>query len=136
MQDTLQCYKILGIEPGCSAKRVRKAYRDLAHLWDPADHKDNPERRAEAEKMRKEIDEAYEAIRFFLPELQGSEDDVKKPVRFSRDFNEMTTETPVETTRMVMGILVALVLIMIFAWAYYLFVKGHHVAPATPVPLE
>jgi len=135
MKETLECYKILGIEPGCSAKLVRSAYLELAKTWDPKQHIENPALREAVEKKRKEIDEAYEAIRFFLPELQGPQNDVEKP-RFSRDFKEMTTAPPVEMTRTVMGVLVAIIFILIFAFAAYLLMKGHRVAPSSAVPIE
>jgi hypothetical protein len=135
MQDTFELYKVLGLEPGASAKRIRNAYLELAHTWDPEKHQNNPILRAEAEKKRKEIDEAYQAIRFFLPELQGPQDDTEK-ARFSRDFKEMSFEPSSERSRTVMGILVAIVFLMIFGWAFYLLVKGHSVTPTSPVPLE
>jgi curved DNA-binding protein CbpA len=135
MKDTFECYKILGIEPGSSAKHVRAAYLDLVRVWDPDKHNANPTLRAETSKKRKEIDEAYEAIRFFLPELQGDQNDTEKP-RLMRDFKEMTTEPPVEMTRAVLGFLVAAILVLIFAWSYYLYSQGHHVSPPPSVPLE
>jgi len=136
MEDTFQCYRVLGVEPGASAKIIRSAYLELARTWDPERHLDNPTLRAETEKKRREIEEAYQAIRFFLPELQGPQDEDAKPRRFTRDFKELATEPRVETTRKVMGILVAIIFLMIFGWAFCLLLKGHGVTPSSPVPLE
>jgi DnaJ-like protein len=135
VKDTLEQYRVLGVEPGASAKKIRSAYLELVRTWDPERYVDNPVLREEAEEKRKEIEEAYQAIRFFLPELQGPPDETEKP-RFRRDFKEMAVDPRVERTRTVMGILVLIILLMIFGWAVYLLVKGHGVTPAFPVPLE
>jgi len=136
MVDTFECYKVLDIEPGSSAERVRRAYLELTQTWDPDRYVDNPILRARAEKKRTEIDEAYKAIRFFLPELQDPLENRKKSHRVTRDFKELERLTATEKSKAVMGILAALVLFAVFAFAFYLLVKGRSVAPASPIPLE
>jgi hypothetical protein len=136
MKDTFQLYQVLGLEPGASAKRIRSAYLELAHTWDPDKHFKNPILRAETKKKRKEIDEAYQAISFFLPELQKPSDPSEVSRRISRDFKEMSVEPSVEKTRSVMGVLAAIVFLMIFGWAFYLLIKGHSVTPSATAPLE
>jgi hypothetical protein len=136
MVDTLQCYKILDVEPGSSAELVRRAYLELTKTWDPHRYVNNPILREQAEKKRAEIEEAYEAIRFFLPELQDPLEPSEKPRRVTRDFKELERQTVTEKSKMIMGILAAIVLFAIFAWAFFLLVKGRSVAPASPIPLE
>jgi hypothetical protein len=136
MKDTFELYQVLGLEPGASAKRIRNAYLELAHTWDPQKHLHNPILMAETEKKRKEIDDAYQAISFFLPELQRSIDDTEDSRRISRDFKEMVIEPTAERTRTMMGVLVAIVFLMIFGWAYYLLMKGHSVTPSATATLE
>jgi hypothetical protein len=136
VEDTLLCYKVLDVEPGSSAERVRRAYIELVQTWDPDRYMNNPILREQAEKKRTEIEEAYRALRAFLPDLQEppGEDEGPRPV--TRDFKELERQTATEKARMIMGILVAVVLFAIFAWAFYLLVKGRGVAPVSPIPLE
>jgi DnaJ-class molecular chaperone len=136
MPDTFECYKILDIEPGASAERIRRAYVELTLTWDPARYVNNPTLRAEAEKKRAEIEEAFNAIRFFLPELQDPPKKEESPRSITRDFKELERQTATEKAKMIMGILVAVVLFAIFAWALYLLVKGRNVAPVPPIPIE
>ncbi len=135
MDDTLKCYKILEVEPGAPAERIRHSYIELTRVWDPDRYVDNPMLRFQADKKRKEIEEAYQALRVFLPELQGPEGVSQKSVRPSRDFTELATETPGESTKAIMGIIVGIVFLFIFAWAFYLLMKGRTATPI-PTPLE
>lgn len=84
MKDVLKCYEILELAPGATAEQVRKAYIELAHVWHPDRFVSNPVLRARAQHKMQEIDEAYRAIRRFLPDLQkqdaaqGAMDDPEK----------------------------------------------------------
>ena len=136
MDDTLKCYKVLDLEPGATAESVRRSYIELSHVWDPSRYQNNSVLREKAELKRKEIDEAYEALRAFLPELQNASGAVAKSVRPERDFTELSREMPVERSRAILGILVAIVLVLIFACAFYLLMLGRHATPIVPPTIE
>jgi len=68
-QDILKCYGILDVQSGATVAQVRKAYVELAHVWDPAKHMGNPILREKAAAKRAEIDAAYQALAAFLPDL-------------------------------------------------------------------
>ena len=92
--------KCLDLEPGAPAESVRRSYIELTHVWDPERYVNNAVLRTRAEQKRKEIDEAYQAIRAFLPELQNSsEGAVEKDARPERDFTELSMDLPVESSR-------------------------------------
>ncbi len=69
MEDTLRCYRTLDLEPGASAAQVRRAYVDLAQVWDPERYLSNPTLWARAQVKREEITLAYKTLRTFLPDL-------------------------------------------------------------------
>jgi len=52
-------YEVLGVTKEATQDDVKKAYRRLAKKWHPDLHKDD---RAQAEKMFKELTEAYEVL--------------------------------------------------------------------------
>ena len=135
MKDTLQQYQVLGLEPGASAERVRKAYLDLAQTWNPARYRDSP-LFAAAKKKREEIEEAYNAIRFFMPELQDLSL-VRAERKMStqwRDFKEMEFQPATEKSRGLLGLLAGLVLVIILAASLYLYNKGREVT-SKPEPV-
>jgi curved DNA-binding protein CbpA len=134
--DTFESYKVLDIEPGSSAERVRQAYLELAQTWDPDRYAYNPILREQAEKKRMEIEEAYHALRSFLPDLQGLQDEDEGPRPVTRDFKELERQAATEKAKAIMGILVAIILFGIFVFAIFLLVKGRSIAPAPSVPLE
>ncbi len=135
-QDTIKCYEVLGVEPGAAAERIRKAYLDLAHQWDPERYVDNPTLRAETAKKRKEIDDAYQAIRFFLPELQNIHEE-GPGARVTRDFRELAVEPKQEISKAVLGVICALVLAGVIYLAFMLFRYGKTVTPASQaVPIN
>ncbi|MFH1971957.1 MAG: molecular chaperone DnaJ [archaeon] len=51
-------YEILGVKKGCSKEEIKSAYKKLAKQYHPDLNKDNPN----AEKMFKEVSEAYSAL--------------------------------------------------------------------------
>jgi hypothetical protein len=134
--DSIECYKVLDVEPGASADRVRQPYVELAQTWDPDRYVNNPLLHEQAAKKRGEIEEAYRAIRAFLPELQGQMPENEGSQVPIRDFKELERLPATESSKTLMGVLVAIVLFAVFAWAFYLLVKGHSVTPASPLPLD
>jgi len=130
LKDTLEQYQVLGLEPGASAERVRKAYLDLTQTWDPERYRNHP-LFEETKKKRDEIEEAYHAIRFFLPELQdlsllGAE---KKMSEQWRDFKEVEYQGATEKSRGLLGLLAGLVLTIIIAASLYLYNRGLAASP-------
>jgi hypothetical protein len=132
VDDILQCYKVLELTPGVPPETVRRSYIELTHVWDPHRYLNNPILRAQAEQKRKEIDDAYMAIRAFLPELQSPFEVKEKEQRAERDFTELTTGAPMESSRAILGILVGIVFLLIFAWALYVLMKGRTVTSLAP----
>jgi len=60
-----RCTEILGLGPGASKEEVEQAYRDLANVWHPDRFANNPRLQEKAEEKLKEINSAYQYIRFF-----------------------------------------------------------------------
>ena len=129
MVDTIQSYKVLDVEPGASAERVRKAYIELSRTWDPSRYVNNPPLRAQAEIKYREIEEAYKSIRAFLPGLQEAEDTSKKSQRMMRDFKELATGTQPLSTRPVVCVLLIVVIGILAYSAYFLYQRGLRFTP-------
>jgi TPR repeat protein len=62
MDDILKCCQTLGVEPGVSAKALKKAYRDLVKTWHPDRFHNSPKQRQEAEEKLKHINLAFERV--------------------------------------------------------------------------
>jgi TPR repeat protein len=62
MDEVLQCYQILGLEPGASPKAAKKSYRDLVKKWHPDKFANDPGQRLKAEEKLKEINLAFERV--------------------------------------------------------------------------
>jgi DnaJ-domain-containing protein 1 len=60
-----RCIEMLGLKPGASKEEVNEAYRDLASVWHPDRFANNLRLQKKAEERLKEINAAYEYIRFF-----------------------------------------------------------------------
>lgn len=55
-------YKALGLRPGASKGQIRKAYKDLAKVWDPSKRQGDAASQAEADEKFRIITEAYEML--------------------------------------------------------------------------
>lgn len=131
MNDILECYKVLDLEPGVPADQVRKAYVQLAQVWDPQKYVANPILRDRAARRREEIDAAYKAISQFLPDLREAVDDEEPQEREIRDYQELATEGRLDSTKLLFGIILSLVFVALGVLAYVLFVKSRAQLPET-----
>ena len=55
-------YKILGVTKESTDAEIKKAYRKLALKWHPDKNSDTEENKVKAEKMFKEVNEAYAVL--------------------------------------------------------------------------
>jgi len=60
-------YQILGLKPNASPEEVKKAYRQLAKIWHPDLFHNNNQEQQQAEVKFKEIAEAYEILKDYIP---------------------------------------------------------------------
>jgi hypothetical protein len=131
MKDSIECYKILGLEPGASAKRVRKAYLQLSHFYDPdRDIGMDPEQAAQAKLKRLDVEEAYHQLCCFLPDLQGGGHRNQDPGLQDRDFNESVQEPPSEVSNTLVAIVLGTVVALILGWGYHLYRQTQDLPPA------
>ena len=63
--DILQCYALLGIQHTATPEEVKKAYRNLAKIWHPDRHTNNPALKTKAEAEIKKINLAYASIKAY-----------------------------------------------------------------------
>jgi len=133
MKDILECYKTLGVEPGAAPERVRNAYLQLSRFYDPARYVEgDPEQLAKAGQKRKDIEEAYQAIRHFLPALQNPQYSQEPVAVQERDFTELVNQGPKEHFKTVVAIVLGTALALTLGWGYYIF-RRTRVLPSAPV---
>ena len=65
-------YQILGLKPNASPEEVKKAYRQLAKIWHPDLFHNNNKEQQQAEVKFKEIAEAYEILKDYIPGSSSS----------------------------------------------------------------
>ncbi len=84
MEDKIKkLYKLLDLEPGASIENVKKAFRELSHIWHPDNHFNKSEGvQARAEEKFKEISQAYQELKEHL----GKEED--RSVQEEREAEE------------------------------------------------
>ncbi len=136
MKDILECYKILDLHPGASPERVRRSYLELAAVWNPEKHLDNPPLRSKMEKKRMEIDEAYVTLKQFMPELRHDYVPNVPEVEQTRDFNELSQRPTKDVARIMMVVLFGGVLALIFWFAYDLLQKTRSMPKAGAVVVD
>lgn len=66
MTDVNRYYKILELEPGASQEQVRQAYKGLVRVWHPDRFSHDLSLQQKAQERLKEINQAYEQLRFLL----------------------------------------------------------------------
>ncbi len=57
-------YQVLGLRPGVSLEELKAAHRDLAKVWHPDRFGHDPRLQAKAQEKLKEINDAYDDLRF------------------------------------------------------------------------
>jgi hypothetical protein len=114
--DSMKCYKTLDLQPGAGAGEIRQKYLELCHVWDPERYVDNPLLRQQADTRRKEIEEAYNGLRAFLPELRTPSDDQPQMIKdmIHKDLEMMEFNDRWSFKRVSLIVVIALVLIGIF----------------------
>ncbi|NMG08452.1 molecular chaperone DnaJ [Brasilonema sp. UFV-L1] len=70
-------YSILGLKPGASPREVKLAYRKLIKIWHP-DRFSHPHQKQEAEEKTKQINEAYNKLKSYLPSSAHSPSQTKQ----------------------------------------------------------
>ncbi len=71
MPELNRCYEILGLKVGALPAEVKQAYRELAKLWHP-DRFSDPQQKLRAEEEIKQINQAYQSLKFHQPDLLTS----------------------------------------------------------------
>jgi len=67
MNPTDHYYEILGLSPGASPRQIKNTYRNLVKRWHPDHWGHDPALQQEAEEKLKEINEAYEFLKDYVP---------------------------------------------------------------------
>lgn len=89
-------YYILGLEPGASVAQVKQAYRQLVKIWHP-DCFSDLEKKEQAEKKIKTINEAYELLKSYQaaspnPPEFSSEEQTNKAQTINKETSEHQPE--------------------------------------------
>ncbi len=71
MPELNRCYEILGLRVGALPAEVKQAYRELAKLWHP-DRFSDPQQKLRAEEEIKQINQAYQSLKFHQLDLLTS----------------------------------------------------------------
>lgn len=94
--DVKSAYYILGLEPGASVDKIKQAYRQLVKIWHP-DCFSDPEKKQQAEKKIKTINEAYDLLKSYQPPLPNtSKSSPKDEENKARASNDQTSEDRAE----------------------------------------
>src|SRR5262245_14100406 len=97
MADLDQYYRILGVEPGASPKKVKQAYRDLMWVWHPDRFEGNRRLQQVAQEKLKEINNAYEPVKSAAASSCGYGKEEQRNNRASEDRkknHEQSASTP------------------------------------------
>jgi curved DNA-binding protein CbpA len=62
MDELKQYFEILGLQPGCSLKKIKEAYRSMVKTWHPDQYDSYPNLKVIGQNKMKEINEAYEKL--------------------------------------------------------------------------
>jgi DnaJ domain len=107
--DIVHYYKILELEQGASQPEIKRAYRDLAMVWHP-DRFSNPRMQQKAEARLKQINAAYEFLKFYQPQAAPPKVEPVKPERENRKFIQLCTWKKIASK------IVTLLLFLVLVW--------------------
>ncbi len=130
MSDIKQAYRILGLESDASFKQVMEAHRDLAVVWDPRLHENNPRLHRKATENLARVNQAFQLIRGrHLGTQIEPEEELEEPVeqagaeleeRESSLYEEIFSDREAEGKRkMPIGKIVGSVLALMIALTYW-----------------
>jgi len=94
------CYKILGIDPSCTWKELRKSHKKLIHKWHPDRYEDTSEKKAIADEKIKSINIAYNHIQQYYRSnnaLPSVTEDEPPYVKATSPKQQAVTKTATET---------------------------------------
>ena len=134
--DILKCYDILDVRSGATVSQVRKAYVELAHVWDPVKYAGNPVLRVQAETKRAEIDAAYQALTAFLPDINRPEDACAAPVRPADAINDQPGKPLAKTPTLLLVCVIFLTAIVMGLAVFALWQGVQRVVPSAAVAAE
>ncbi len=129
MSDFKQAYRILGLESDASFKEVMEAHRDLAVVWDPRPHENNPRLHRKATENLARVNKAFQLIRHHHLGTQIEEEDLEEPLeqagaepeeRESSLYQEIFSDREAEAKRrMPIGKIVVSVLALMIVLTYW-----------------
>jgi hypothetical protein len=130
MNDIKQAYRTLGLESDASFKEVMEAHRDLAVVWDPRPHENNPRLHRKATENLARVNKAFQLIRGqHLGTQIEPEEDVEEPIeqagadsdeRESSLYDEIFSDREAEAKRrMPIGKIVLAVLALMIVLTYW-----------------
>lgn len=130
MSDIKQAYRILELESDASFKKVMEAHRDLAVVWDPRLHENNPRLHRKATENLARVNQAFQLIRGrHLGTQIEPEEELEEPVeqagaesedRESSLYEEIFSDREAEAKRkMPIGKIVASVLALMIVLIYW-----------------
>ncbi len=130
MSDIKQAYRILGLESDASFKQVMEAHRDLAVVWDPRPHENNPRLHRKTTENLSRVNKAFQLIRdHHLGAQIEPEEELEEPVeqagaeseeRESSLYQEIFSDRAAEAKRrMPIGKIVVAVLALMIVLTYW-----------------
>lgn len=130
MSDIEQAYRVLGLESDASFKEVMEAHRDLAVVWDPRPHENNPRLHRKATENLARVNSAFQLIRrHHLGAQIEPEEDLEETVeeagaeseeRESSLYEEIFSDREAEAKRrMPIGKIVVSVLALMIVLVYW-----------------
>ena len=130
MSDIKQAYGILGLESDASFKEVMEAHRDLAVVWDPRPHENNPRLHRKATENLALVNKAFQLIRHHhLGDQIEPEEELEEPIeqagaeseeRESSLYDEIFSDREAEAKgRMPIGKIVVSVLALMIVLVYW-----------------
>ncbi|HEY9697182.1 MAG TPA: DnaJ domain-containing protein [Trichocoleus sp.] len=75
MDNIQQYYELLGLKVGASQVEIKQAYRQLVKRWHPDRFPQNPSQQQAAEEKIKQLNEAYQALKSYEPEMKSDPSD-------------------------------------------------------------